>query len=116
MRDYNNMPVLKWQGPISAKKAMAQVHHEEPVIILFPKDINLIVDAQACSCEAEKNTGQLINCNVSSTLKVLAEKMIFLNCLNLPKLHMKQARLLILKLICIESFFMISLRTPSFYS
>lgn len=74
MRDYNNMPVLKWQGPISAKKAMAQVHHEEPVIILFPKDINLIVDAQACSCEAEKNTGQLINCNVSSTLKVLAEK------------------------------------------
>ncbi len=74
MRDYSNMPVLKWEGSISAKKAMAQIHHAEPVIIQLPDNINLVIDASTCGCDRGKNPAHHLNCNASNTLKILAQK------------------------------------------
>ncbi len=72
MRDYSNMPVLNWEGPISAKKAMAQVHHAEPVILQMPEDFTLTIDAPSCGCEAGDDPAHHINCNAADTLKALA--------------------------------------------
>ena len=73
MRDYSNMPVLDWQGPVSAKKALAQVHHAEPLIIRFPENISLAVDVTACGCRSGSSPGQHLDCKPYATLKALAD-------------------------------------------
>ncbi len=72
MRDYSNMPVLQWEGEISAKKAMAQVHHAEPVILQMPEDFLMGIDAPACGCKPGDNPEQHIDCHAEDTLKTLA--------------------------------------------
>ncbi|HEX23145.1 MAG TPA: hypothetical protein ENH21_06915 [Chromatiales bacterium] len=74
MRDYSNMPTLHWEGPISAKKAIAQVHHAEPVILQMPEDFVLAIDAPACGCEAGDAATHHIDCHAENTLKTLAEE------------------------------------------
>jgi hypothetical protein len=74
MMDYGNMPVLKWEGAISAKKASAQIHHAEPVILQMSEDFNMSVDASAYGCRDGKTSGSHIDCNVESLLKTLAEE------------------------------------------
>ncbi len=74
MRDYSNMPVLQWDGEISAKKAMAQVHHAEPVILQMPKDYVLGIDAEACDCQPGETAEQHVDCHAEQTLKFLAEE------------------------------------------
>ncbi|HEB83165.1 MAG TPA: hypothetical protein ENJ11_09925 [Gammaproteobacteria bacterium] len=73
MRDYSNMPVLDWQGPVSAKKALAQVHHAEPLIIQFAENISLAVDVTACGCRNGGRPGQHLDCEPYATLKALAD-------------------------------------------
>ncbi len=73
MRDYSNMPVLMWQDAISAKKAMAQVHHAEPVIIQMQDDFSMDIDIAACGCNAGKSPEHHLNCHAANLLKTLAE-------------------------------------------
>ncbi|HEC20809.1 MAG TPA: hypothetical protein ENI97_15955 [Gammaproteobacteria bacterium] len=74
MRDYSNFPVLQWEGPLSTKKAIAQVHHEEPVILQMPEDFSLGIDASACDCKSDDNPAHHVDCHAADTLKVLAEE------------------------------------------
>ncbi len=74
MRDYNNMPVLAWEGEISAKKAMAQVHHAEPVILQMPEDFVMGIDAAACGCKAGDSPEHHVDCHAEDTLRSLAEE------------------------------------------
>jgi len=74
MRDYSNIPVLQWEGDISAKKAMAQVHHAEPVILQMPRDFVLGIDAEACGCKPGETAEQHVDCHAGQTLKFLAEE------------------------------------------
>ena len=73
MTDYGNMPVLIWEGSISTKKASAQIHHAEPLILQMPEDFTMAIDAPACGCRAGKKPGSLIDCNAESLLKALAK-------------------------------------------
>ncbi|MEJ2360680.1 MAG: hypothetical protein P8Z75_04520 [Gammaproteobacteria bacterium] len=73
MRDYGNIPVLKWQGAISAKKAEAQIHHAEPLILKMPDDFQMKIDASACGCRDGNKAGNHIDCNAESILKALAK-------------------------------------------
>ncbi len=73
MRDYSNIPVLNWEGSISAKKAIAQVHHAEPVILQMPENFILTIDASACGCKTGASSTQQIDCHAADTLKALAE-------------------------------------------
>ncbi len=72
MRDYSNMPALDWQGLITAKKALAQVHHAEPVILQMPADFDMAINAPACGCKPGKFGGEHIDCHAEDTLKALA--------------------------------------------
>lgn len=72
MRDYRNIPVLNWQGAMSSKKAIAQVHHEEPVILQMPEDFSLGIDAAGCDCKRGHNPAHHIDCHAADTLKALA--------------------------------------------
>ena len=74
MRDYSNMPILHWEGPLSAKEAIAQVHHAEPVILQMPEDFVLAIDAPVCGCKAGDAPTHHIDCHAANTLKTLAEE------------------------------------------
>jgi len=73
MTDYGNIPVLKWTGAISAKKASAQIHHAEPLILQMPEDFRMSVDAPACGCRDGKTSGSHLDCNAELVLKTLAK-------------------------------------------
>lgn len=73
MTDYGNIPVLNWKGAISAKKASAQIHHAEPLILQMPEDFKMSVDAPACGCRDGNTSGSHIDCNAESLLNTLAE-------------------------------------------
>ena len=72
MRDYSNIPVLNWEGTLSAKKAMAQVHHAEPVILQMPENFTVNIDAAACGCRSSNASVQHIDCHAADTLRALA--------------------------------------------
>lgn len=72
MIDYGNMPVLIWTGAISAKKATAQIHHEEPLILQMPNDFIVSIDAPVYGCRAGKKSGNHIDCDAESLLQDLA--------------------------------------------
>jgi len=73
MTDYGNIPVLKWAGAISAKKASAQLLHAEPLILQMPEDFRMAVDASACGCREGKKPGSHLDCNAEILLKSLAK-------------------------------------------
>lgn len=73
MRDYGNMPVLTWAGTTTAKKAMAQVHHAEPVILVMPADFAMTLDAAACGCTGTDDPHHFLGCRAADALKALAE-------------------------------------------
>ncbi len=72
MRDYSNIPVLNWDGEISAKKAMAQVHHAEPVILQMPENFTADIDITACGCKSGNALIKHIDCHAADTLRALA--------------------------------------------
>ncbi len=74
MRDYSNIPVLNWENSASTKKAIAQVHHEEPVILQMPEDFSLGIDAPTCDCKTGDNAAHHIDCRADGVLKALAEE------------------------------------------
>jgi hypothetical protein len=74
MTDYSNMPVLIWEGAISAKKASAQIHHAEPLIMQMPEDFTMTVDASAFGCRAGKKPGYHLDCDAKSILEALAKE------------------------------------------
>jgi len=74
MRDYSNMPVLEWEGEISTKKALAQVHHAEPVILQMPEDFMMGIDSLACGCKTGDSPEHHVDCHAEDTLKTLAEE------------------------------------------
>ncbi len=73
MTDYGNIPTLKWEGSISAKKASAQIHHAEPLILQMPEDFIMGIDAPACGCRVGANAGILLDCNAESSLTALSK-------------------------------------------
>lgn len=73
MRDYSNIPALVWTGAISAKKAIAQVHHAEPVILQMPEGFVMAIDASACGCKAGARATQHIDCHAADSLTTLAK-------------------------------------------
>lgn len=74
MRDYSNMPIMKWEDAFSGKKAIAQVQHAEPVIIELPEDFTLVLDVDTCGCKATDKPHVYINCSAADTLNILAEE------------------------------------------
>lgn len=72
MTDYGNIPVLNWQGPISAKKASAQIHHAEPLILQMPEDFRMVFDAPACGCHLGVKAGIQLDCNAENSLNELS--------------------------------------------
>lgn len=73
MTDYGNIPVLKWEGSISAKKASAQIHHAEPLILQMPEDFTMGIDAQSCGCRPGEKTSMQVDCNAESSLNALSK-------------------------------------------
>lgn len=73
MTDYGNIPVLKWVSANSAKKATAQIHHAEPLILQMPEDFKISVDASACGCRDGKKSGSHLDCDAELLLKTLAK-------------------------------------------
>jgi hypothetical protein len=73
MTDYGNIPVLKWQGSISAKKASAQIHHAEPLILQMPQDFRMDFDASACGCHVGGKAGIQLDCNAENSLYALSK-------------------------------------------
>jgi hypothetical protein len=74
MRDYSNMPILIWEGPVSANKASAQIHHAEPLILQMLENFVMTIDATSCGCRAGKKSGSHIDCHAENLLKALAQK------------------------------------------
>ena len=72
MTDYGNIPVLNWQGSISAKKASAQIHHAEPLILQMPEDFRMEFDAPACGCHLDAKAGIQKDCNAENSLNALS--------------------------------------------
>lgn len=74
MRDYGNIPVLKWEGAMSAKKATFQIHHAEPLILQMPEDFRMGIDAPSYGCKLGKTSESHIDCNAATLLKTLAKQ------------------------------------------
>ncbi|HEB59249.1 MAG TPA: hypothetical protein ENJ01_08505 [Gammaproteobacteria bacterium] len=73
MRDYDNIPVLEWHDGAGLVHAMAQVKLAEPVIIRFPEDFNLDIDANSCGCKAGNSAVHHVDCHAHNVLRILAE-------------------------------------------
>ena len=73
MKDYENMPKLIWKDAVSTRKAMAQVHHAEPVIIQLPEDFNLGIDVDSCGCLPGRHAEHHIDCQAQAILQQLAQ-------------------------------------------
>lgn len=82
MTDYGNIPTLRWQGPISAKKASAQIHHAEPLILQMPEDFSMSFDAPSCGCRVGANVDMQLDCDAERSLNALSKTN------NMPELAM----------------------------
>jgi len=74
MRDYSNMPTLKWDGQACIQRARAQILRQEPVILMLPTDTDLHVDPDVVHCELDETTGIAFNCAPHTTLDTLAQR------------------------------------------
>lgn len=73
MRDYENMPVLSWQGDLSARKAKAQIAHEEPVILQMDTGFEVALDGAAWGCHLDESAGRFLGCHPREALTELAK-------------------------------------------
>ncbi len=72
MRDYDNMPKIDWcDDKATVARIKAQINLQEPVIIRFPDDFKLTVDALACGCE--KKSDMLLRCQSQALFSALAK-------------------------------------------
>lgn len=72
MRNYDNMPVMTWEGKNSAFKARAQVMHGEPLIMEMGAGFGIVVDPATCGCRVVDEGKRLLGCEPRSTLTHLA--------------------------------------------
>jgi hypothetical protein len=78
MRDYSNMPKLKWNDDkATLAKIKNQVMREEPVILVMPTGFDFSLDATACDCREE--SGSLTYCEANKALSILAKQNNYLN-------------------------------------
>lgn len=73
MRDYSNIPVLKWSDPHSLPKAKNQVLHEEPVIIAMDDSFTVDINAGTCGCRQDKATGIYLDGKPAAVLVALSK-------------------------------------------
>jgi len=74
MRDYDNMPNVKWEEPTSPYRAKAQILHQEPVILDMPETFDYdIGDDGIQHCQFHSESGIYYNCNGGVTLDILAD-------------------------------------------
>jgi hypothetical protein len=74
MRDYGNIPVLKWDDTHATRKAQAQILHQEPVILQMPQDFDADIDRDMFGCSLDDESGILYDCDGVATLNRLATK------------------------------------------
>ncbi len=74
MRDYSNMPTLKWDGHGCVQRARAQILRQEPVILMLPTDTDLHLDPTSVPCQLDESTGIAMNCAPHATIGTLAER------------------------------------------
>jgi hypothetical protein len=75
MRDYNNIPNLKWENPSSQYQAKAQILHQEPVILNMPQVFDYdITGSEEHHCQYNPESGIFYNCNGGATLDLLADR------------------------------------------
>ncbi|MFA7240596.1 MAG: hypothetical protein WC091_10815 [Sulfuricellaceae bacterium] len=71
MRNFDNFPVIAWDGKNSALRARAQVMHGEPLILEMGSGFDIGVDAGDCGCRASDE--YYMGCDPKCTLSLLAE-------------------------------------------
>lgn len=74
MRNYSNMPILDWNDEQSAKKAEAQILHQEPVILQMPAEFDAIVNEDNSGCERDQGSAVYADCDGGELLKALARQ------------------------------------------
>jgi len=74
MRDHDNMPLLNWTDDHAAEKAMAQILHQEPVILQMPDSFDASLDSTELDCFFEPDSGIYFNCEGGQIIKHLAEE------------------------------------------
>lgn len=73
MRNFDNLPVMAWDGENSALRARAQIMHEEPVILEMGSGFDITVDAGACKCQTVEDGKHFVGCDAKCTLSLLAD-------------------------------------------
>lgn len=72
MRNYDNMPVLKWGAKDAVLRARAQIRQSEPLILEMGSGFSIDMDADACGCKMVEEK-RYLGCNAKSTLSRLAD-------------------------------------------
>lgn len=73
MRDYSNIPTLKWQNAKNKYQAESQILHEEPVILEMPESFRCQVDGTLFGGLLNEETGIYYDCDAVPLLSQLAE-------------------------------------------
>lgn len=73
MRNYDNMPVLKWGATDAVLRARAQIRQSEPLILEMGAGFSIDMDAGACGCKVVDEGKRYLGCNAQSTLARLAD-------------------------------------------
>jgi len=73
MRDYTNIPKVKWEEAASQYRAKAQILHQEPVVLDMPDSfVYDIGDVDRHHCQFNAETGIYYNCDGGDLLDHLA--------------------------------------------
>lgn len=72
MRDYSNIPVLKWNDQASTAKAKLQILHQEPVVLEMPEHYAYEFDGEAAQCKLQEETGIFYDCEPQPILDSLS--------------------------------------------
>ena len=72
MRDYDNLPILKWSDRYAPKKAEAQILRQEPVILEMPESFDVSIEGDDFSCKRHEDTAMLYDCDGGKVLRKLA--------------------------------------------
>lgn len=73
MRNFDNLPVMAWDGENSALRARTQIMHEEPLILEMGTGFDITVDADACKCQTADDGKNFMGCDPKCTLSLLAD-------------------------------------------
>ena len=74
MRDYSNIPVIKWGDELAPYKAKAQILHQEPVILQMPITFQINIEDDEFGCELDQDSGILYGCDGGELLIKIARQ------------------------------------------